>query len=166
VVITPIQECNHHPQELDKAYANCVKANWGQVGWNLLTPEELVYNIPEADICNSLRYNIGPLTPACIRFVSWAEFFDKAAASEVTHVENKKPQQQHQLQQQQQQIPPMDSSSKGAKRAFNPAICKPGDPYGLQSGQWVLFKHVTSDCGRQLSGLRPTPLVSTEIFNS
>jgi hypothetical protein len=34
------------------------------------------------------------MTPACGRFGTLDKFFDKAAASEVTHVENKKPQQQ------------------------------------------------------------------------
>jgi len=43
------------------------------------------------------------MTPACCRFDTFEELFDKAAASEVTHVENQNPQQQQQQQQQQLQ---------------------------------------------------------------
>jgi hypothetical protein len=55
------------------------------------------------------------MMPTCGRFDTLDEFFNKAAASEVTRVENKMPPQQQQQQQQQQQIQPTDSFSKGGK---------------------------------------------------
>jgi len=79
------------------------------------------------------------MTPACGTFDTLDEFLDMAAASEVTHVEYKKPlqQQQQQPQQQQQQQPkqPMDSSSTGGKRGYRPSICEPADTTGGKSGQ-------------------------------
>jgi hypothetical protein len=48
------------------------------------------------------------MTPACGRFDMLDEFFDKAAGSEVTHVETMQPQQQQHQQQQQQKNQPID----------------------------------------------------------
>ena len=98
-VIMLIQGYIQLPQELVRAYANCLKANWRQAGWNLQKYEEVLYDIAWTGLCNSLKNNVGPMAPACGRFGTLAGFFDKAAASEVTHVENKKPQQQQQQQQ-------------------------------------------------------------------
>jgi len=93
-----------------------VKGNWRQAGWNLQRHEEVLYDIACAGHHNCLHNNVGPMTPGCGRFETLDEIFDKAADSEVTHVESKKPeQQQHQQQQQQQQKYPPDSSSKGGK---------------------------------------------------
>jgi hypothetical protein len=55
------------------------------------------------------------MTSTCGRFNLLDKFFDKAAALEVTHVKNKKPQQHQQRQYHQQQKQPMDWSSKGGK---------------------------------------------------
>jgi hypothetical protein len=115
-VITLMQKYIQLRQESVRAYANRVKANWKQAGWNLQKNEEVLYDIAWAALRNSLKNNVGPRTPACGRFDTLDEFLDKAAASEVTHVENMKPQQQQQKQQQQrQQKQPTDSSSKGGK---------------------------------------------------
>jgi len=97
------------------------------------------------------------MKPACGRFDTLDKFFDKAAASEVTHVENMKPQQQQQ-QQQQQQKQPTDSSSKGGKRGYRPSISEPADTTsGGKSGQLGSNKHGKSGGGGQSSGLPPAP---------
>jgi len=108
------------------------------------------------------------MTPACGRFDTLDEFFDKAAASEVTHVENKKPQQQQQQkQQQQQQEQPMELSSKGSKRGYRPSISEPADTSGGgKSGQSGSNRHGKSGGGGQSSGVPPAPWISTEIFES
>jgi hypothetical protein len=113
-VITLMQEYIQLPQASVRAYANHVKAHWRQAGWNLQTHEEVLDDIAWAFLRNSLKNKVGPRTPACGKFDSLDKFFDKAAASEVTHVEMKKPQQQQQ-QQQQQQKQLTDSCSKGGK---------------------------------------------------
>jgi len=86
------------PQELVGAYANRVKANWRQAGWDLKEHEEVLYNIPWAGLRNYLKNKVGPMMPAYGRFDTLNQFFDEAAALEVTHVKNKT----LQLQQQQQ----------------------------------------------------------------
>jgi len=92
-VITLMQGYIQLPQELVRAYVNHLTANWRQAGWNLQKHEEVVYDIPWAGLRNPLKNKLGPMTPACGRFDTLDEFFAKAAASEVTHVENKKLQQ-------------------------------------------------------------------------
>jgi len=106
------------------------------------------------------------MTPACSRPDTLDEFVNKAAALEVTHVENKKPHQQHQQQQQQQQQKqPMDWSSKGSKRGYRPSISEPADTTGGgKSRQSGLNKHERSGGGGQSSILPPAPWVATEIF--
>ena len=147
-------------QESVRAYANRLKANWRQAGWNLQKHEEVLYNIGWAGLRNSLKIKVGPMTPACGRFDTLDEFFVKAAASEVTHVENKKPQQQ----QQQQQKQPMDSSSNGRKRGYQPSISEPADTTGGKCGQSVTNRHGKSGGRGQSSGLPPAPWLSMEIF--
>jgi len=165
-VISLMREYIQLPQELVRAYANHVKAKWRQAGWNLLIHEEVLYDIAWAGLRNSLKNNVAPMTPACSRFDTLEQFINKAAASEVTHVENKKQQrQQQQQQQQQQQKEPTDSSSKGGKRGYQPSISEPADTSGGgNSGRSVSNKHCKSHCGGQSSGFPPAPLVSTEIF--
>jgi len=102
--------------------------------------------------------------PGCGRFDTLDEFFDKAVALEVTHVENKKPQQQQQQQQQQKQKQSMDSSSKGGRGGYQPSINEPADTTGGYSGQAGSNRHGKSGGGGQLSGLPPAPWVSTEMF--
>jgi len=88
VVITLMQGYIQLPQESVRAYANHLKANWRQAGWNLQKHEEVLYNIAWAGLRNSLKNKLGLMKPACGRFDTLDEFFDKAAASEVTHVTN------------------------------------------------------------------------------
>jgi len=102
-VITLMQGYIQLPHELVRAYANSLKANWRQAGWNLQKQEEVLYDIAWAGLGNCIQNKVGPMMPACGRFDNLDQFFHKAAASEVTHVENKKPQQQQQQQQQQHQ---------------------------------------------------------------
>jgi len=135
-VITLMQGYIQLPQESVRAYADCFKANWRQAGWNLQKLEEVIYDIAWAGLRNSLKNKVGPMVPACGRFDTLDEFFDKAVASEVTHVENTKPQQQQQQQQHQQQKQPTDSSSKGGKRGYRTSISEPADTTsGGHSGQ-------------------------------
>jgi len=104
-----MQEYIEVPPESVRAYANGVKANWRQAGWNLQKHEEVLYDIAWAGLRNSLKNKVGPITAACGRLDSLDDFFHKAVASEVTHVKNKKTQQQQQQQQQpQQQRQPTD----------------------------------------------------------
>jgi hypothetical protein len=155
------------PQESVRAYANHLKANWRQAGWNLQKHEQVLYDIACAGLRNSLKNKVGLMTPACGRFDTLDEFFDKAAASELTHVENKKPQQQQQQQQKQQQKQPTGSSSKGGKRGYRPSISVPADKTGCRkSGQSGSNTHGKSSGVGQSSGLPPAPWVSTEIFES
>ena len=58
-------------------------------GWNLHKHEEVLYNNAWAGLRNSLQNKVGPMMPACSRFDTLDKIFDMAAASEVTHVENK-----------------------------------------------------------------------------
>jgi len=156
------------PEESVRAYGNRLKVIWRQSGWNLQTHQELLFDIAWAGLRNSLKNNVGLMTPANGRFDTLAKFFGKAAASEVTHVENKKPQQQQQQQQQeQQQKQHTDSSSKGGKQEYRPTISEPADTTGGgKSGQSGSNRHGKSGSGRQSSGLPPAPWVSTEIFES
>jgi len=164
-VITLMQEYIQLPQESVRAYANRVKANWRQAGWNLPKHDEVLYDIAWVGLHDPLKNKVGLMTPTCGRFDNLDEFFDKAAASEVTHVETKKPQQQQQQQQQRQQKQPTDSSSKGGKRGYRPSIPEPADTtFGGKSGQSGSNRHGKSGSGRQSSGLPPAPWVSTEIF--
>jgi len=164
-VITLMQEYIQFPQESVRAYANRVKANWRQAGWNLQKNDEVLYDIAWAGLRNSLKNKVGPMTPACGRFDTLDEFFDKAMASEVTHVENKKPQQQQQQQEQQQQKQPTESSSNSGKRGYRPSISEPANTSGGgKSGQSGTNKHCKSGGGGQSSGLPPGPWVSTEIL--
>jgi hypothetical protein len=111
-----------------RIYANRLKANWILAGWNRQKHKEILYDIGWAGLHNSLKTKNGPITPTCARFDFFDEFFDKAAASEVSHVEKKNPQQQqHQQQQQPQQKQPTDSASKGGKRSYPPSISKPSN---------------------------------------
>jgi len=164
-VITLMQEYIQLPQELVRAYANRVKVHWRQAGWNRQKHEEVLYDIAWAGLRNSLKNNVGPMTPSCGRYDTLDEFFDKAEASEVTHAENTKPQQQEQQQQQQQQKQPTDSSSKGGNRGYRPSISEPADTTGGgKSGQSGTNTHGKSGGGGQSSGFPPPPWVSTEIF--
>ena len=145
-VITLLQGYIQPPQESVRAYANRLKANWRQARWNLQKYKEGLYDIAWAGLRNSVKSKAGPMTPACGRFDTLDEFFDKAVASEVTPVENKKPQQQKQ---QQLQIQPTDSSSKGGKRGYRPSISEPADTTGGKSGQSGSNRHSKSGGGRQ-----------------
>jgi len=104
------------------------------------------------------------MSPACVRFDTLDEFFDKAAASEVTHVENMKPQQQQHQQQQQKQKQSMDSSSKRGRRGYRPSISDSADTTGGYSSRAVSNRQGKSGGGGQSSGLPPAPWVSTEMF--
>jgi len=166
-VIMLMQEYIQLPQESVRAYANRVKANWRQAGWNLQKHEEVLYHIAWAGLPNCLKKKVGSMTPACSRFDSLYKFFNKAAATEVTHVVNKKPQQQQRQQQQQQQKQHTDSSSQGGERGHRPSISEPADTTGSsRSGQSGSNRHGKSGGGGQSSGLPPAPCVSTEIFES
>jgi hypothetical protein len=156
VVITLMQRYLQLPQESVRAYANRLKANWRQAEWNLQKHEEVLYHIACAGLRNSLKNKIGPMMPACGRFDALDENFDKAAASEVTHVENKKPQQQQQQQHQQQKLP-TDSSSKGSKQGYQPSISEPADTNAGKSGHSGSNRHGKSGGGGQSSGLPPAP---------
>jgi len=95
-VFTLMQEFIRVPQESVRAYANCIKANWRQTGWNLQKHEEVLYDISWAGLCNSPMNIVRPLTPAGSRFDTLDEIFAKAAPLEVIHVKNKQPHKQPQ----------------------------------------------------------------------
>jgi len=90
-MVTLIPEYIELPQESVRAYVNPVKADWRQAGWNLQKHEEVLYNIAWEGLPNTLKNTVEPMTAACGRGESLDKLFDNAAASEVTHVENKKP---------------------------------------------------------------------------
>jgi len=103
-VITQMQWYINIPQESVRVYLNCLKPHLWQAGLNRQKCEEVLSGIAWAGLHTSSKHNVGPTTPVCSRFDTVDEFFDKATASEVTHVENNNwQQQQHQQQQQQQQ---------------------------------------------------------------
>jgi len=167
-VMTPIQEYLQLPQELFRAYANHLKANQWHAGWNLQNHEDVLYDSAWAGLRNCLKNKVGPLTPTCRRLDTFDQILDKAAASEVTHVENMKPQQQQQQQpHQQQQKQPTDSSSKCGKHGCQPSISEAADNTGggkcSQSGS---NNHGKSGGRRQLSGLPPAPWDPIEIIGS
>jgi hypothetical protein len=144
-----MQEYIQLPEELVRDYANRLKANWREAGWILQKHEEVIYDIAWAILRNFLKNKVGPMTPTCCRFDNMHEFFDKAAGSQVTHVENKKPQELQQQQQQQPQKQPTDSFSKGGKRGNRPAISEPSDTSEGKSGQVGSNRHGKSDGGGQ-----------------
>jgi hypothetical protein len=80
-------------QESVIAYANCLIANWTQAGWNPQKHKEVLNHIAWSGVSNSVMNQVGPKTPSSGRFDAVDEFFDRAAASDVTLVENMKPQQ-------------------------------------------------------------------------
>jgi hypothetical protein len=166
-VITLMEEYIQVAQELVRAYANRVEANWRQAGWNLQKLEEVFYDIPCAGCHKSLKNKVGPITPTCSRFDSLEEFFNKAVASEVTHVGSKKPQWVQQQQQQQQKKQPTDSPSRGGKRGNWPSNSEPADTTGgSKSGQSGSNRHGKSGSGGKVSCLPSAAWVSTEIFES
>ena len=73
-VIMPMQEYIQHRQGSVRAYANRVKANWRQAGWNLQKHEDVLYDIGWAGIRNSLKNKVGPMTPDCGQFDTFDEF--------------------------------------------------------------------------------------------
>jgi hypothetical protein len=93
-VITLMHGYIQLPKESVTAYENSLKANWRHAVWNLQKHEEVLYDIACAGLSNSLTNKVGLMMTACSGFDTLDEFFDKAPASDVTHVENKKPQQQ------------------------------------------------------------------------
>jgi len=108
-VITMMQGYTQLQPESVRAYANRLKANWRQAGWNPQKHKEVLYDIAWAGLRLCLKNKVGPMWPACRRFDTLDDFFHMAAALQVTHVENKKPQQQQQQQQQQQHRQPTNS---------------------------------------------------------
>jgi hypothetical protein len=165
VVIMLIQGNINLSQELVRVYANCLNAIWRQAGLNLQMHEEVLYDIAWAGLPQSHKNQVGPMMPTCGRFDTLDEFFDKATALEVTHVDNKQPLQQQQQQQQQQQKQPTDWSSKGGKFGYRPSISKPANTTGgSKSSQLGSNGHGKSGGGGQSSGLPPAPWVSTDIF--
>jgi len=76
-VIALMQEYIQLPQELVRAHANPVKANWRQAGWNLQKHEEALYDIALAGLHNSRKNKVRPMTPACGRLDTLDEFFNK-----------------------------------------------------------------------------------------
>jgi hypothetical protein len=160
-VITLMHGYIQLPQESVRAYANRLKANWRQAGWNLQKHKEVLYDIAWAGLRNCLMNTVGPMRPACGRLESLDEFFDKAAASEVTPVDHKKPQQQ----QQQQKNHAKNSSSKDSKRGYRPPISKLANTSsGGKSGLLGSTRHGKSGRGSQSSGLPPAAWNWTEIF--
>jgi len=84
------------PQESVSAYGNRLKADWRQAGWNLQKHKGILYDVAWAGFHNSLKFKVRLMTPTRVWFDTLDKFFDNAVASEVTHVENKKPlQRQH-----------------------------------------------------------------------
>jgi hypothetical protein len=67
-VITLLQRYQRLPHESVRAYANCLKANWRQAGWNLPNHEEVLYDIAWACLRNTLKNMVRPMTSACGRF--------------------------------------------------------------------------------------------------
>jgi len=154
-VITLMQEYIQLAQESVRAYVNHVKANCRQARCNLQKHEEVLNDIAWAGLRNTLKHKVGPMTPGYGRLVTLDKFFDKAATSEATHVDNKKPHRQQQQQQQQQQKQPTDCSSKGGKRGYRTSIAQPADPTGSKFGQLGSDKHRKSGDGGQSSAWPP-----------
>jgi hypothetical protein len=116
---------------------NCFKANWRQAGWSLQKHKEVLYDIAWAGLNNSVKNNVRPMTADWGRYDAFDEVFDKAAASEVKHVENEKHQQQQQQQDKQHQQKPLTySSSTGGKNGYRPSISETAETTaGGRSGQ-------------------------------
>ena len=106
--ITQMQEFLWHTSESVRVYANHVKANFRQVGGNLLKHEEVLYDIAWAGLYKYVMTTVGLIMPTSSAIDCLEEFIEQAATSELTHVENKKPLQQQQHQQQRQQKQPRD----------------------------------------------------------
>ena len=149
-VITLMQEYIQLPQESVRAYANRVKANWRQARCNLQMHEDVLYDTACAGLHKSLMNTVVLMTPSHGRFHSLEEFFDKAVASEVTHVDNNNPQPQQQQEQQQRQKQLTDLSSEGGKQMYRPSISERVNTSGRgQSGQSGSNRHIISGCAGQ-----------------
>jgi len=121
--------------------------------WNLQRYEVVPYDIPGAGLRNSLKNEVGPMTPTSSRFDTAHDLFEKAAASDVAHPENQLPQQQ----QQRWQKRPTDCTSIGGTRGYRPTITEPDHTPGGESSQSGLNIHGKSGGRGQLSGLLLTP---------
>jgi hypothetical protein len=118
------------PQALVRAYANWLKSNWRWAGSNQQMNEEVLNNIAAHGLHNALKNYGSPRTPVYGRFDTFNEFFDKATASEVECVQNKKPQQSQKQQHQQKQ--PTDMCFKSCTRETRPLISTNTNSSGVE----------------------------------
>jgi hypothetical protein len=81
------------PNEQVRTYANRIKANWRQAGWNVTELEIARYDMAWGGLWYHLKNEIRPMTPKSEQFESVEELFNKAATSEVVHPQSdgKKP---------------------------------------------------------------------------
>jgi hypothetical protein len=91
VVITLMQGYIHCAHESFRPYATRSKANWRDACWNQQNHEEVLYKTAWGALRNSHENKVGPKMPAGARLDMFDDSFDKAATSEVIHVEHKMP---------------------------------------------------------------------------
>jgi hypothetical protein len=162
-VMKMLDEYIQLPNEPVRTYANRIKANWRQAGWNLPELEIARYDMAWGGLRHHLKNKIGPMTPKSGRFESIEELFDKAAASEVVHTQSdgKKPGGQ-------QKQP--ESSYKGGKRTYRPSISDPSGTTQTEKssggGGGKSKKHGKPGGGGNRSNLPPAPWTSKDVYDN
>jgi len=78
-----MQEYQQLSNESVRVYANRMKANWRRAGWNLITPNVVLYDMAWSGLRYALKTNVRPWIPKDKdRFETLDELFDCAAPSE------------------------------------------------------------------------------------
>jgi hypothetical protein len=117
-----MQEYQQLPNEEGRVYANRVESNWKRAGWNLITHEEVLYNMSWAGLQHALNTKVKPcISSGKDRFDTIDHLFDCAAASEFKQ-DDKKPGVQHRQRQ------TGESQKAGDKKLnFRPCISEPAE---------------------------------------
>ena len=138
---------HHDPDESVRAYANRLRQNWREAGWDEEQQKLSCYDMIWAGLKPELHPKVKPFTNEDGMFDSIGELFDRAADVE------SKPQKYNKSQQQRQHGE--TSYKSGRKRGYRPSISESKD---------APKEAPKPSGGRQLSDLPPAPWVSSEVY--
>jgi hypothetical protein len=145
-----------HPAENTETvrnFANRIRTNWREAGWDETAHSTLLYDLAWAGLRPVIRARIRPFANETTgMFESIDQLFDKAAGAE-TKVQPSKPQNQNQ-DQNQNQTTNTPSHQKGRKRQLTTSDGGPGHSQSQTENK------------PKDSKLPPAPWVSSEIFQS
>jgi hypothetical protein len=149
-------------KETVRDFANRVRTNWREAGWDEAKREDLLYDIAWAGLRPVIKARIKPLADEETgRFDTIDQLFNKAAASETNYVP-KQPENQNQNQQNQQQNAGKGRGKRGKggqqDQSNNPVPNTQKNPQGQSSNANANTQ------SNQKSTLPPSPWVPTEVF--